>query len=203
MKQRLIATLFALPLLSFVPVTYAASVENSNTGAESVNVTRLEISNSSTVDNVNSTGAENKVEVKLTTGGNEASGNTGGDSEGAFSHNSVGQESSGLDSSRAGEINTGDATLKVEINNDFNHNVTNVGTEEEQPVEPSGETGGAGAAGEIAAAPTSTTTGGLGGGGATTLPEAGSNTPLIALFATLGTLSLVGLARLRKAFVRV
>lgn len=193
MKQRLSAILLVLPLLSFAPVTYAA-VGNSNTGADSVNIAELEISNTKTVDNENSGFVDNQVCVKTSTGGNEIEGNTGGGNhsgEALLGFNPVNQENSSFEPSRSGEINTGDANAKIEINNSLNENKTDVNQNEEPeednvsptegttPTTPS-ESGGVSAAG---------------GETPTTLPSAGSNSIVLASVIGLAALALLLLRR--------
>jgi hypothetical protein len=201
MKQKLLAGMMALPLLAFTPQAFAAVV-NTDTGECSENVVVFEMKTSSTVINSNDVNLDNDADVHISTGDNEIGGEKpiykeepnlpiGGEQ-------STPPEQASFGGSGGGTITTGDISLAIEIVNMANENETVIDPDADEE-EPDDGMGG----GEIVVNPS-----GMGGGEvtddspaieATTLPEAGTNMPLVALSLGLGGLALwTALRQLRK-----
>ena len=88
--------------LLFTPAVFAATAENSNTGADSTNDASVDITNDVDISSNNSANIRNSIYVNANTGGNSASQNTGD-----------------------GSVSTGDINGSVSIRNDVNSNSLN------------------------------------------------------------------------------
>ncbi len=95
-NKTILTTLFIIPLFFFGSSALADST-NSGTGANSTNNSSVQVKNKLEVSNSNSFNANNNVTLSLTTGGNQASSNTG-----------------------SGSIDTGNISASVSITNESN-----------------------------------------------------------------------------------
>ena len=88
--------------LLFAPAVFAATAENSNTGADSTNDASVDITNDVDISSNNSANIRNSIYVNANTGGNSASQNTGD-----------------------GSVSTGDINGSARIRNNVNSNSLN------------------------------------------------------------------------------
>jgi hypothetical protein len=200
MKHKYLTVLAAFPLLSFTGTAFAATVVNSNTGAESENFAHATIERDVKVENSNKADVNNDVELYLSTGNNEiGSGKiTSGSQDAIFGH---GSKDFGFDE-RSGKIDTGDASADIKVENKLNENKTLIcegkeACEVKEEEKPSGM--GGGPQEEVTPTVSEPAPEGAGmGAGPSELAGAGNNSALAAVPLTLATLAMLYLARIRK-----